>query len=102
MAVRLRAILYESYLGSQYYTVPQINAAFAALKLNHRYINIAYAEYLDFETYHTVTKENKSSYDDARLLYQKYVPSGITGSWEPAPMNEYIRQGGFSNPSAGN
>jgi hypothetical protein len=97
MAAQLGATLSRSYLGSKYYTIPQIRVAFETLKLNPKYIDIAYAEYLDFETYSTLVKGERASYDAARSLYQKYLPDGFSSFGEPAPVNEYVRQGaGFS------
>jgi hypothetical protein len=92
MAVRLATTLSTDYLGSEYYTVPQIQVAYAKLKLNPKFIDIAYAEYLDFESYSTLTHGKRAAYDGARALYRSYLPDGISTGWEAAPVNEYIKQ----------
>lgn len=92
MAVRLAALLSRSYLRSEFYTIPQIRVAFGKLKLNKKYIDLAYAQYLEFEVYSTVVKGDRASYDAARALYRKYLPDGFSQSVEPAPVNEYVRQ----------
>jgi hypothetical protein len=66
--------------------------AFESLKLNRKYIDLAYAQYLDFETYSTVVEGDRASYDAARALYREYLPDGFSHSVELAPVNEYVRQ----------
>ena len=92
MAGQLFAQLSTSYGGSEYYTVPQIRVAYRKLRLDPAYIDIAYAQFLDFEEYSKTTGSVRSAYDAGRSLYQRYLPDPDLHSWEPAPVNEYVKQ----------
>jgi hypothetical protein len=56
MAHRLASMLAIFYGGSEYYTIPQINVAYTSLRLSQKYIDIAYAAYLEFQEYADLTE----------------------------------------------
>ena len=90
MAAPLLAELSVSYGGSEYYTIPQIRTAFQKLRLNAKFIDIAFSQFLEFDAYDELTGMGRASYDNGRSLYQRYLPDSGSSSWEPAPLNEYI------------
>ncbi len=93
MAARLPHHLLKSYGGGTYYTPQQVTTSYRALKLNPKYIGIAYAEFLDFDTYVEFVGKSQEQYDRDRSSYGKYKPllhmDSEAGS---APVNAYIRQ----------
>lgn len=92
LAARLPAILAADHGRSEFYTAPQIEVAFAKARIAPSYIDLAYAEYLDFEAYAAITSGNQTAYDADRALFRRYLPFGYSSAAEPAPVNEYIRQ----------
>lgn len=90
MEMQLPAALSTSYGGSEYYTAAQIKSAFGALKLSPHHIDVAFAAYLDFETYSNLISRDRSSYEAARSLFQKFLPDGYEYSGNPPRVNEYI------------
>jgi hypothetical protein len=92
IAVRLEAELSEAYLHDEVYTPAQIRSAYARLKLKPKYIGLAFAKYTDLETYTALTGGTHSTYEADRALYTRFLPDGYDHPWEPAPMNEFVRQ----------
>ena len=92
IASRLPHHLLESYGGGAYYTLPQIETSYKALKLDPKYIEIALAEFLEFEGYFGVTKNNRETYDWTRALYKRFTPLHMDSADSPAPVNTYIQQ----------
>lgn len=93
MAAPLAVELRNSYGGSIYYTAPQIQTAFRKLKIDPKFIDIAYAQFLELDLYLDTTGKDRSAYDSAKSLYQRYLPGRDAAAWEPAPANPYIMQG---------
>lgn len=98
MAGPLATLLSTSYGSSKHYTVGQIETAFGKLKINPKYIDYAYAEYLTFEECSEIRTMDRAFYDSARALYEDCLPHGYS-SMEPAPMNTYVAQGGRQSAS---
>jgi hypothetical protein len=94
MAGPLASFLATSYGSSQTYTPAQIRTAFSKLKLNAKYIDVAYAQYLDFDEYNNLVAGDQASYDAARLLYERYTPYDDWRPMDPAPVNAYVKQAG--------
>ena len=75
-ATALPEWLAQNYGSSDYYTIPQIRAAVRALKLNPKFITLAYGMYLPEEEFNTVKDEmpGKLDYSEARLIFLDAMP----------------------------
>ena len=96
MAGRLSVLLVKSYSRSKVYTPAQIRVAYGKLKLNPKYIDVAYAQYLEFDEFAELTDLSEDVYQDSRDLYRRYLPWGGSFSFEPAQMNQYVNPSGSS------
>ena len=92
MAAKLPGLLSSSYGASAYYTVPQIKVALGKIGLSEKYFDIAFAEFLDFDTYFALTKKDLTSYQSAREMLRYYTADSVECSVQPAPVNEYVKQ----------
>jgi hypothetical protein len=91
MAHRLAGDLAQSYGSSKHYTELQIRTAFAKTGISEKYIDLAFAEFLQFDAYSIITGRDKPSYDLSRELFRKYRPEQLDHSPAPAPVNAYIK-----------
>ncbi len=92
MASKLPHHLLESYGGGGYYTLPQIKTAYKDMGLDPKYIEIALAEFLEFENYFEVTKKDRETYDRTRAIYKQFTPLHMDSADSSAPVNAYIKQ----------
>ena len=92
MATRLPPALVAAYGGADDYTKAQVDTVYAQLRLPLREKGVAYARFLTFENYTQVTGGAREAFDEARDLFHQYAPDHVTSEWEPAPVNEYVRQ----------
>lgn len=92
MAHRLAGDLATSYGASKHYTVPQIEIAYRKIGINGKYIDVAFAEFLDFETYASLTGKDRAAYYLTRVVFRRYIPERLDHPVHPAGVNIYISQ----------
>ena len=88
---------YASLLGRQLsldygackeYTEAQIRSAVQRLKLSQQYIDIGFAAFMPQTVFEQV-RSSGSDYGALRTLFQRYVRSQSTDTFEPAGENPY-------------
>jgi len=92
MAHQLVGDLATSYGSSKHYTVPQIEFAYRKIGISEKYIDVAFAEFLDFETYTSFTGKDREVYDLTRAIFRYYIPERLDHPVHPAGVNVYISQ----------
>jgi hypothetical protein len=93
MAALMPHHLLKSYGGGTFYTPQQVATSYRALKLNPKYIRIAYAEFLELNTYLKFSGNTQAQYDQDRSIFGRYKPLiQMDSEAGPAPVNAYIHQ----------
>jgi hypothetical protein len=84
--------LRRDYGASEYYTPGQITAAVATCQLPLEYISFAYAAFLSEEAFRNLGVDG--DYPSLRLMFFRYIPSGLGTTFEPAAPSSYALSDG--------
>src|SRR5690349_4656132 len=96
----LGACLVRDFGASEQYTPRQIAAAVRKLRLDGRYIALAYAPFLSQQSFDDLAAEMPVavSYAEARALYDAFRPASLDSASANAETNIYIATGGAPPP----